>query len=82
MRRLSLWFNLSTDLNPSQLVSLRPKPVDATPKRGKKVQKRGQDASSVHPASKPVQERGQQHASCSRTGNLEMRPDLPGSVED
>ena len=79
MRRLSLWFNLSTDLNPTQLVSLHPKPVEATPKRGKKVQKRGQDASSVHPDSEPKQERGQQHASCS---HLEMRSDLPGTVED
>ena len=79
MRRLALWFNLSTDLNPPQRVPLRPKPVDATPKRGETVQKRGQHDSSVHPDSESMQERGQQHASCS---HLEMRSDLPGTVED
>ena len=87
-RRLCLWLNLSTDLNPSQLVSLRPKPVEARkpveakrPKRGKPMQKRGRAASSVHPDSQPpVQER--QQASCSHSGHLEMRPNLPGSVQD
>ena len=89
-RRLCLWLNLSTDLNPSQLVSPLPKPVEARnpveakqPKRGKPMQKRGRAASSVHPDRQPpVQERGEQQASCSHSGHLEMRPNLPGSVQD
>ena len=83
MRRLSLWLNLScTDLNPSQLVlkssqlatTVLPKPEKVQP-----MQKRGQDACSLHPDSQPMQE---QRASCSRSGHLEIRPDLPGSVQD
>ena len=89
-RRLCLWLNLSIDLNPSQLVSLLPKPVEARnpveakrPKRGKPMQRRGRAASSVHPDSQPpVQERSEQQASCSHSGHLEMRPGLPGSVQD
>ena len=63
MRRLSLWLNLSTDLNPSQVVSVQPTAVEVTPERGRPMQ-------------------GRQPASSSLSGNLEMMPDLPGSVLD
>ena len=65
MRRLSLWLNLSTDLNPSQVVSVLPAAVEVTPERGR-----------------PMQGRSRQPASSSHSGNLEIRPDLPGTVLD
>ena len=91
MRRVSLWLNLSADLNPSQLVQVLPKPklvqvlpkpVEVTPDKVQPMQKRGQDASCSHPDGQPMQERGQQHASCSHSDHLEIGPDLPGSVQD
>ena len=86
MRRLSLWLNLtSTNLNPSQLV-LKSSQLATTvlPKQEKvqTMQKRGRDACLSHPDSQPMQEKGREHASCSRSGHLEIRPDLPGSVQD
>ena len=78
MRRLSLWLNLtSTNLNPSQLATVLPKQ-----EKVQTMQKRGRDACLSHPDSQPMQEKGRQHASCSRSDHLEIRPDLPGSVQD
>ena len=65
MRRLSLWLNLSTDLNPSQVVSVLPTAVEVTPGGGQ-----------------AMQGRSRQPASSSLSGNLEMMPDLPGTVLD
>ena len=89
MRRLSLWLNLSADLNPIQLVPVLPKPklvpvlpklVEVTLDKVQPMQKRGQDASCSHPDGQPMQER--RHASCSHSDHLEIGPDLPGSVQD
>ena len=77
MRRLSLWLDLSTDLNPPQPVPVRPKPVEATLVKVQPMQKRGGNASSLH----PMQERGQELASSSYSDHLEIGPDLPGSVQ-
>ena len=86
MRRL--WVNLSTDLNPSQPVSVLPKPVEVQvlpkpvevqvlPKPVEATQVQPMHASSCLTDHQPM-ERGQQKASSSHS---EMSPDLPGSVQ-
>ena len=84
MRRLGLWLDwldLSTYLNPSQVVRVHPKPVKVTLEKVQPMQKRGRNASALHPDSFLMQERGQQHAASSHSDHLEIGPDLPGSVQ-
>ena len=76
MRRLALWLNLSTDLNPSQLVTKAEETTTA-----EKIQPIQKRASSLHPErGDPTQERGGEHDSSSHSDIFEMRPDLPGTV--